>query len=71
MNQPLAFVKTENVAMSVETMLAAADRVRDRVATNLVFGASTFTKAYTFPADAFGAEFRLYRPLEGVRCVPG
>jgi hypothetical protein len=63
MRQPLSFVRTQNEPMSGEDLLAAADRVRERVETNLVLGANSFAREYSFPTNIFGAEFRLYRPV--------
>ncbi|MDP6630915.1 MAG: hypothetical protein QGH42_13595 [Kiritimatiellia bacterium] len=63
MLKPLSFVQSENEAMSGEDLLAVADRVRERVETNLVVGANTFTRDYSFTTNIFEAEFRLYRPV--------
>lgn len=63
MRSPLGFVKSENQPLSGEDMLVIADRVRERVESNLVVGASSFSRQYAFPTNIFGAEFRLYRPV--------
>lgn len=63
MQKPLGFVKSNNKAMTGEDLLAIADRVRERVETNLVVGADLITREYAFSTNIFGAEFRLYRPV--------
>jgi hypothetical protein len=63
MKEPLSFVRSQNEAMSGEDLLAAADHVRERVETNLVVGANTFTRDYSFSTNIFEGEFRLYRPV--------
>lgn len=63
MAAPLEFVKSESEPLSGDDLLAMADRIREQVETNLVVGASSFTREYSFPTNIFSAEFRLYRPV--------